>query len=103
MPCYPAPLRAVRFGQFLAHLEDRARLAARDFLDVAAALARAKSLGTVAEADLKQLQTDYARHLREGEAKAMAEQWTALDLACRELYPALGKVAAESKLDDKRR
>ena len=77
--------------------------ASRDFLDVAAALASAKSLGTVAEADLKQLQTDYARHLGEGEAKAMAEQWTALDLACRELYPALGKVAAESKLDDKRR
>ncbi|WP_147291755.1 hypothetical protein [Sphingorhabdus pulchriflava] len=77
--------------------------ASRDFLDVAAALTSAKSLGTSAQADLKQLQTDYARHLREGDAKAMAEQWTALDLACRELYPALGKVLAENKLDDKGR
>lgn len=77
--------------------------ASRDFLDVAAALASAKSLGTAAEADLKQLQVDYASHLREGDPAAMAEQWTALDLACRELYPALGKVTAESKLDDKRR
>lgn len=77
--------------------------ASRDFLDVAAALAGAKSLGAAAEADLKQLQADYASHLREGDPAAMAKQWTALDLACRELYPALGKVTAESKLDDRGR
>lgn len=48
------------------------------------------------DADLAALTAAYRERLGSGEARSMAEQWTALELACRELYPMLAGLQREA-------
>jgi hypothetical protein len=49
--------------------------------------------------DLQTLLTDFKKKLDTGEPRAMAEQWTALESACRELYPMKDELVAKRKAE----
>lgn len=78
---------------------------AYDFAGVAARLAPDGRTET-ANADLEKRLTDYRAKLDTGDVREMAEEWTALDSACRELYPVRDAVvkalAAEPAADPER-
>jgi hypothetical protein len=69
------------------------RALAYDFAEVAATLAPDGTEET-ANADLKSVLETFQKKLDTGDVRKMAEDWTALESACRELYPirkAIGK------------
>lgn len=74
------------------------RAMAYDFAEVAAPLAPDGKEST-ADADLKALLESYRQKLDTGDVREMAEDWTALESACAELYPvrkAIGKALRPS-------
>ncbi len=52
---------------------------------------------TTVDAELKTLLADYKTKLDTGEPRAMAEQWTALEAACRELHAAKDGMVAKRR------
>jgi hypothetical protein len=79
------------------------RAMAYDFAEVAAPLAPDGKEST-ADADLKTMLESHRQKLDTGDVRAMAEDWTALESACAELYPvrkAIGKaeLSASQKPD----
>lgn len=67
------------------------RAMAYDFAKVAVALAPDGKEET-ADADLKATLESHQKKLDTGDVREMAEGWTALESACRELYPARDKL-----------
>jgi glutamate synthase domain-containing protein 3 len=57
-----------------------------DFAKTAVALSTDHQVGTV-NADLEQLLAKFREELDTGDVRQMAEDWTTLESACRELYP----------------
>ncbi len=49
------------------------------------------------DADLKAVLDSYQAKLASGEPRAMAEQWTALEMACAELHPLKDRLVARRK------
>jgi hypothetical protein len=52
---------------------------------------------TTTDADLKALLESHRAKLANGEPRAMAEQWTALESACRELHPMKDALVAQAQ------
>lgn len=64
---------------------------AYDFAEVAAGLAPDGQVAT-ANADLETRLTKYRKDLDTGDVREMAEEWTIMESACRELYPLRGAI-----------
>ncbi len=100
---YDALLRCAAFhtieGERLARDEgaaagDAQKAIATDFANAAHALLSADNEADAVKTDLDQRKTDYLARLAQGEVRETAAQWTALELACKELYPALSRLKA---------
>ena len=72
---------------------------ARDFSATATAMLSDDNDTNAVETDLAQRKAEYLDKLVSGDVKVVAEQWTALELACKELYPMLSAInsSAESR------
>lgn len=64
---------------------DAHRASAGDFLEVALHLAGSAKADAV-NSDLASVETDYRSQLKKGEVRAVAEGWTQLESACKELH-----------------
>ncbi len=73
---------------------------AYDFAETATALAP-DGLAATANLALEAKLAQYRKQLDEGDVREMAEDWTALESACREIYPLLDAIGRSTKLDDK--
>lgn len=62
---------------------------ARDFAATASAMLSADNDANAVETDLAQRKAEYLNALASGDLRQTAEQWTALELACKDLYPML--------------
>ena len=71
----------------------------RDFLDSATPFGP-NHTAEAAEQELIAMVVVYRERLENGEPRAMAEQWTALELACRDLYPARTGLVRDRKTSD---
>lgn len=75
---------------------------AYDFAEVAASLAPDGQIAT-ANADLEARLAEYRQDLDTGDVREMAEEWTTMESACREIYPlrgAIGKALLKAEPDD---
>jgi hypothetical protein len=71
---------------------------AKDYAEAAISFAGDGNKATV-NSDLEALLADYRAKLDTGEPRAMAEQWTALESACRELYPIKDELVTRRKAE----
>jgi hypothetical protein len=78
---------------------DAQRAVSRDFLEAAHNLAGAAGIAAV-DSQAQQIEKDHRTELAKGDARAMAEGWTALESACKEQYPALAALRREPQAKD---
>ncbi len=95
---YDSLLRCAAFhtieGERLARDEsaasgDAQKAIARDFAATAHSMLSDDNDANAVETDLAQRKAEYLDRLAAGDLRETAEQWTALELACRDLHPAL--------------
>lgn len=67
---------------------------ARDFAVAAGAMLSVDNDTNAVETDLAQRKAEYLDALANGELRQTAEQWTALELACKDLYSVRGAILA---------
>lgn len=103
---YDALLRCAAFhtieGERLARDEgttagDAQKAVAADFTATARALLSDDNEANAVETDLGLRKAEYLQTLASGELRQTAEQWTALELACKDLYPMLSAVNASGE------
>lgn len=73
---------------------DAQKATAEDFATAARNMLSDDNDPKAAETDLAQRRAEYLDALAAGELRDTAQQWTALELACKELYPLLGAINA---------
>lgn len=76
---------------------DAQKAIAEDFVSTARALLSDDNEANALETDLRQRKADYLDRLASGELRATAEQWTALELACKELHPMLRAIRSSGE------
>lgn len=98
---YDALLRCAAFhtieGERLEREEgaaagDAQKAVAADFAATARAMLSDDNDANAVETDLGQRKAEYLETLTSGELRDTAEQWTALELACKDLYPMLSAI-----------
>ena len=103
---YDALLRCAAFhsieGERLARDEgtaagDSQKAIAEDFASTAQAMLSDDNDANAFETDLGQRKAEYIDTLGKGDLRETAEQWTALELACKVLYPMLGAITASGE------
>lgn len=103
---YDALLRCVAFhtieGERLERDEgaaagDAQKAVAADFVATARAMLSGDNDANAVETDLGQRKAEYLETLASGELRQTAEQWAALELACKDLYPMLSAVNASGE------
>lgn len=103
---YDALLRCAAFhtieGERLTRDEgaaagDAQKAVATDFTATARAMLSDDNDANAVETDLGQRKAEYLEKLTSGELRETAEQWTALELACKELQPMLNAVNASGE------
>lgn len=75
---------------------DAQNATATDFTQTARAMLSEDNDANAVETDLAQRKAEYLDTLAKGEVNEVAAQWTALELACKELYPMLSRINADS-------
>ena len=100
---YDSLLRCAAFhtieGERLARDEgeaagDSQKAVAADFAATARAMLSDDNDTNAVESDLGQRKAEYLETLATGELHDTAKQWTALELACKDLYPMRGAILA---------
>lgn len=76
---------------------DSQKAVAADFTATARAMLSDDNEANAVETDLGQRKAEYLQTLASGELRQTAEQWTALELACKDLYPMLSAVNASGE------
>lgn len=71
---------------------DSQKAVAADFAATARATLSDDNDANAVETDLGQRKAEYLETLAAGELRDTAKQWTALELACKELYPMLARL-----------
>lgn len=103
---YDTLLRCAAFhgieGERLARDEgaaagDAQKAIAEDFASAARALLSADNEVGALETDLASRKADYLDRLASGDLRQTAEQWTALELACKELHPMLRAIRSSGE------
>jgi hypothetical protein len=101
METYDALLRCAAFhtieSERLARNEgiaagDAQKAVAADFAAAARAMLSDDNDANAVATDLGQRKAEYLETLKSGELRETAEQWTALELACKDLYPMLSNL-----------
>ena len=76
---------------------DSQKAVAADFAATARAMLSDDNDANAVETDLGQRKAEYLQTLASGELRQTAEQWAALELACKDLYPMLSAVSASGE------
>ena len=76
---------------------DAQKAVAADFAATARAMLSDDNDANAVETDLGQRKAEYLETLASGELRQTAEQWAALELACKDLYPMLSAVSASGE------
>ena len=76
---------------------DSQKAIAEDFASTARAMLSDDNDANAFETDLGQRKAEYIDTLGKGDLRETAEQWTALELACKDLYPMLGAITASGE------
>lgn len=71
---------------------DAQKATAEDFASAARSMLSDDNEPKAVETDLAQRKAEYLDALAAGELRDAAQQWTALELACKELYPLLDRL-----------
>lgn len=71
---------------------DAQKAVAADFAATARAMLSEDNDANAVETDLGQRKAEYLQTLASGELRQTAEQWAALELACKDLYPMLSAI-----------